>query len=44
MKEREIYIAPTCREIRIRLEGCIAASGNEDFTPDYSGFNEEEVW
>lgn len=40
MIKKENYIAPECEEIHIRLEGCIALSGDVD--PTYKGFNEEE--
>ena len=39
------YFAPECEEIRIRLEGCIALSPNEDnVTVDYHGFEDEQQW
>ena len=30
MEKNEKYIAPECEEIAIRLEGCIADSGNQN--------------
>ena len=41
MKEKEIYTAPECEEIRIRLEGCIAISG-QDNEGDLGGYWDDD--
>ena len=41
MDTKQAYIAPECLLFELKLEGVIAASGEE---PLFNGFNEEIVW